>query len=168
MPQNIAWLPELALLEQCNGDWGSYLNTIYEYFLSDFVRKQSSFKGIKIAIKRHPLIDGKEATFWHLISEGSREDQRTPDIRRCERIRWPSPIIHHCSEQHIKIWFNRRKGETRVCLWLESEEYLVVLAERNNYLLLWTAYLVTRNHQKRKLEAEYIEYKKAEAAQGLS
>jgi hypothetical protein len=28
-----------------------------------------------------------------MIQEGRTEDERTPDLRRCERIRWPRPII---------------------------------------------------------------------------
>lgn len=40
------------------------------------------------------MADGKEATFWHMIQEGRIEEDRTPDIRRCERIRWPKPISH--------------------------------------------------------------------------
>ena len=50
-------------------------------------------------------------------------------------------------------------------MWLEDEEYIVVLSERKGYLLLWTAYMVTRLHEKRKLQKEFAAYKKAKAAQ---
>ncbi|MNH30689.1 hypothetical protein D3C79_909980 [compost metagenome] len=43
----------------------------------------------RLGLKRHPVIQGKEATFWHMISEGNDEAERLPDLRRCERIRWP-------------------------------------------------------------------------------
>jgi hypothetical protein len=119
---------------------------------------------VRLALKRHPVIQGKEATFWHLISEGKGEEERLPDLRRCERIRWPKPIIEHSDEATIKVWGNERKGEKRVCLWLEQEEYLVVLAERRGYILLWTAYLVKEKHRKVKLQKEYETYKKADAA----
>lgn len=88
-----------------------------------------------------------------------------PYLRRCERIRWPKPIIENYADiDNIKLWENERKGEKRICLWVEREEYLVVLAERKGFYLLWTAYLVTEDHRKRKLEKEYCEWKKAEAA----
>src|SRR4030043_2160634 len=29
-----------------------------------------------------------------------------------------------------------------ICLWFELEEYLVILAKRRGYVILWTAYLV--------------------------
>lgn len=53
----------------------------------------------------------------------------------------------------------RRHNERRILLWFEEYEYLVVLAERNGYCLLWTAYPVTRDHGKRKLLKEYTLYK---------
>ena len=108
-----------------------------------------------IALKRHPVIQGKEATFWHLISEGELESARLPDLRRCERIRWPRPVIEHASESVVKVWENERGSEKRVCLWLESAEYLVVLTRRKGYVLIWTAFPVTEAHRKRKLQREY-------------
>src|SRR5690606_25436480 len=149
------WLPSLVLLKDSKGDWQEYLNVLYEIFKSDFINSKCQYRGIKIAIKKHPQIDNKEATFWHLISEGKEEDERTPDLRRCERIRWPKPIIEKVPDKEIKVWQNKRGGETRLCIWLENAEYLVVLVERKNYLLLWTAYTVTKNHRKRKWQKEY-------------
>jgi hypothetical protein len=115
---------------------------------------------MKVVLKRHPVEKGKEATFWHLISEGKSEKDRLPDLRRCERIRWPRPIIEHYDQPAIKFWVNERKGEKRICLWIEGEEYLVVLAKRRGYVILWTAYLVTGTRRKMKLEKEYQTYKK--------
>lgn len=149
------WLPALVLLEENDGDWNKYLTLIYSYFRSDFIDNQCNFRGIKIAIKRHPQINNKEATFWHLITEGDNETERTPDLRRCERIRWSKPLIEKVPDETIKLWKNKRHNETRLCLWLEDAEYIVILAERKKYLLLWTAYTVTENHRKRKLQREY-------------
>ena len=100
-----------------------------------------------------------------MISEGTDEADRNPDFQRCRRIRWPRPIIEHADGLVVKIWENRRGSETRVCLWLENVEYLVVLALRRRYLLLWTAYPVTEPHRKRKLQKEYeAAHRKANAA----
>ena len=158
------WLPPLVLLATYGGEWEKYLKALYSFFKQDFIDSRPSFRGSKVAHKRLPVIEGKEATFWHLISEGNVEQDRLPDIRRCERIRWPRPIIERCDEGVIKIWENERKGQKRICLWLENHDYLVILAERKEYVLLWTAYLVTEPHRKRKLMKEYEEYKKASAA----
>ncbi|MGR3219888.1 MAG: hypothetical protein ACUZ8H_08750 [Candidatus Anammoxibacter sp.] len=117
----------------------------------DFVDSKPVYEGKKLALKKHPVVNGKEATFWHIIQEGKIEDERIPDFRRCERIRWPKPIIEKGYLKKLKIWKNRRKNENRICIWNEDKEYLVVLAERKGYILLWTAYLVLREHQKAKL-----------------
>ena len=106
---------------------------------------------------------GKEATFWHMIQEGEKEDERTPDFRRCERIRWPKPIIEHDSDPTIKSWRNLRKREKRICLWFDQENYLVILADRGQYILPWTAYLVEYPHQQRKLQKEYDRYGREKA-----
>ncbi len=147
------WLPDFVLFD---GDWDEYLEKIYAYFKADFVAIKPKYLGEELALKKHPMADGKEATFWHMIQEGRIEEDRTPDIRRCERIRWPKPIIEHSDkEDGIKVWENTRRNEKRICIWLESEEYLIILADRRNYILFWTAYLVTQEHRKKKLQREY-------------
>ncbi len=152
------WLPPLVLFNDYGGDWHSYLDAIYDYFKQDFVDSNPLFQGRRLGLKRHPLTHGKEATFWHLIQEGAVEEDRTPDFRRCERIRWPRPIIEHDAENAIKVWSNQRRREKRVCLWFEQENYLVILADRGKYILPWTAYLVEQPHRQRKLQREYDEY----------
>lgn len=155
MTQLPAWLPALALFTEYGGDWPRYLDALYGFFEDDFVRSKPVFRGETLALKHHPVVQGKEATFWHIISEGPQEDERLPDLRRCERVRWPRPVIDHADEPVLKVWRNDRHGEERVCLWFEDEEYLVVLARRSGYLLLWTAYPVTKPHRKRKLQKEF-------------
>lgn len=158
------WLPALVCLADFGGDWKRYEAALYAFFTQDFVEGRPLFEGKPLALKRHPMSQGKEATFWHIISEGDHEDERLPDMRRCERIRWPRPIIEHCDEPVVKVWGNERKGERRVCLWLERQEYLVILTRRREYVMLWTAYPVPQPHQQRKLQKEYEAYIKAKAA----
>ena len=164
MSQNYDWLPPLVLLENHDGNWEKYLEVIYAFYKQDFVEEKPVYLGRELAVKRHPMVDGKEATFWHIISEGKKESERLPNMRRCERIRWSRPIIEHVDEPKIKIWENQRRGETRILIWFEEKEYLIVLAERKSYLLFWTAYPVTNQHTKRKLQKEYEAFKKAGVA----
>lgn len=153
-------IPPLVTLQEYNGDYFTYEEAIYALFTKDFVDARPIFKGKALGLKRHPLFKGREATFWHIISEGSKENERTPDLRRYERILWPKVIIEICSStcKEIKIWKNRRKGETRILLWCERIEYLVILADRGSYILFWTSYPVFEEHIKRKLRKEYYEY----------
>jgi hypothetical protein len=160
----IAWLPGLILLEAFQGNWEDYFKEIYRVFVQDFIDAAPSFRGQKLRLKRYPIYNGKEATFWHLISEGKVEEERVPDLRRCERIRWPKPTIQNEADNHCKVWENERKGEKRILIWLEQENYIVVLAQRNGYFLPWTAFLITYEHQKRKYQKEYEAFKKTSAA----
>jgi hypothetical protein len=152
------WLPPLTLFTEYNGDWEAYLNAIYAYFKKDFIDNKPMFQGRRLGLKRHPLTKGKEATFWHMISEGLVEEKRIPDLRRCERIRWPKPVIEHSEDSGIKYWVSVKRNENRIHIWLEAEDYIVVLADRKGYLLPWTAFLVTKNHTRAKLRKEYEAY----------
>lgn len=156
------WLPPLVLLKDYGGDWSQYVEAVYACFQEDFIDSNPEFQGRRLGLKRHPLSNGKEATFWHLTSEGMDEATRTPDLRRCERIRWPRPVIANSEDDVVKVWTNVRTGakgeETRICLWLETQEYLVILADRKQYILPWTAYVVDRPHQKKKLQKEFEKY----------
>ena len=87
-------LPEIIELNQYGGNFQEYIEAIYKYFKEDFIEKQPSFRGQRLGLKRHPLFKDKEATFWHMTSEGEDEDERIPDLRRLERIKWPAYIIN--------------------------------------------------------------------------
>ena len=155
------WHPPLLLLNDHSGDWDAYLATIYAWFKQDFIDNKPVFQGRRLGLKHHPLTNGKEATFWHMISEGKEEADRIPDFRRCERIRWPKPVIEHDKDPRVKYWVSVKRNEDRIHIWLEEEDYVVVLADRGEYLLPWTAFLVTREHTKRKLRQEYDRYRRS-------
>ncbi len=159
------WLPPLIRLDEFGGEWSQYVEAVYACFKADFIDSQARCGKRAIRLKRHPLLDGKEATFWHITSEGKQEDKRVPDLRRCERIRWPRPIIEHHTHKSIRCWSNTRTGagrrnERRIVLWLYDDDYVVVLADRGRYVLLWTAYYVSWAHTRRKLLRDYEEYLK--------
>lgn len=158
MSESPDWLPALVLFEEFKGNWDSYLETIYTYFRQDFMDSHPVFQGRRLGLKRHPVTHGKEATFWHMISEGKVEKDRVPDFRRCERIRWPKPVIEHEKDPKVKYWVSVKRNENRIHIWLETEDYVVVLADRRGYLLLWTAFLITREHTRQKLRREYNAY----------
>lgn len=151
-------LPDLVLLEDYHGKWEDYLNALYGYFVQDFITAPPRFNGVRLALKRHPMIQGKEATFWHFISEGEEETSRLPDMRRCERIRWIKPIIESSSDSNVKMWEEKRGSETRVHLCYGNWEYLVVLAHRGSYILPWTAFYIEQEHRRKKLEKRYNDY----------
>ncbi len=152
------WLPSLVYFTDYDGDWNRYLDALYAFFKQDFIDSKPLFQGRRLGLKRHPMTHGKEATFWHMISEGKNEDERLPDFRRCERIRWPKPVIEHSSDTGVKYWVSVKNKENRIHIWLEDEDYIVVLAERKGFLLPWTAFTVNREHTRRKLKKECEAY----------
>ncbi len=152
------WLPGLVLLEQFGGNWEEYVQAVYQYLKSDFITSRPDFESKKVGLRREPLYLGKEFGFWHCTSEGGKEDERTPDIRRCERIRWPKPVVLHADDKRIRWWKNKRGSDNRVVLWFYDKDYVVILSDRKNYFLLWTTYLVKYEHTKNKLMKEFEEY----------
>jgi hypothetical protein len=149
------WLPDLLLFSSYQGDWDRYQEALYEVFREDFIRNPPpTYAGKRFALKRHPLVLGKEATFRHLISEGPVEAARSPDLRRCERIRWPRALML-APDHAVRRWQTRRGTEDRPLIALPDFSYVVVLADRGEYVLLWTAYQVEEDHRRRKLRRDY-------------
>lgn len=159
---NPEWLPLQVLLEDYGGAWNDYFDAVYKIFHEDFVLSKPIFKGKRLGLKRHPEYDGKSATFWHMISTGDNEIERVPDIRRCERIGWPKPIIDNSPCPCLKVWAEPKGNSQRIHIWFEGENYLVVLDARKDYILPWTAFHIEKNHQKEKYNKRWERYKSTE------
>lgn len=153
-------LPPLIELTDFKGDFQRYLEAVYDLFKKDFIDNRPCFEGKRLGLKKYPMSEGKEATFWHMTSEGEEEAERTPDLRRLERIKWPASLINDSQHPYLKVWENTRGNKTNILIFHEKERYLVVLRKHENYLLPWTAYLVEYEPRLRKLMNEYKAYKK--------
>lgn len=160
-----AWLPDLLLFKDSNGDWKVYLEKLHQQFLQDFEYSKPTWPSKRVGLKRHPEYDGKSATFWHMISEGESEQDRTPDFRRCERIAWPRPIMDEFDHSspgattcRIHWWCETRRGEVRYMLALDDFSYLVVVADRGEFVLPWTAFTLQYEHEKRKKRKAWQTY----------
>lgn len=162
--ENYLKLPDLLLMESYNGDWIKYYEEVYKIFKKDFIDSRTEYKGRPVNLKKHPIVDGKECTFYHLTHEGNDENERKPNIRRMERIRWPKFIIKNSEDSYLKIWKNVRKRDKRILIWHTKEKYLLVLADREKYVLPWTAYVIEQNHRIVKLMKEYQAFIKTEPA----
>ncbi len=152
-------LPEIIRLEDYGGDIIRYMEVIYAVFRKDFVDKQPAFEGRQLKLKKYPLVDGKECTFYHFTHDGDIETERLPNLRRMERIPFPCPMIENSNHPYLKVWKNRRGTKNRILIFHEAESYLVVLEDRVKYILPWTAYLVEFDNRKRRLLKEYAAYK---------
>ena len=157
---NQIWLPPLVLFQDSGGDWDCYVELLYKWFSEDFLQSKPAWPGKRVQLKRYPLSQGKEATFWHMVSTGDNEDSRLPDLRRCERIRWPQPVMEAFSGGHshptspIVWWKSERRGESRFLIAPPDFSYLVVVADRGDYVLPWTHFVVEQAHRQVKLRRE--------------
>ncbi|MEI6089397.1 MAG: hypothetical protein WCR42_03005 [bacterium] len=159
-------LPEKILLDDFNGDWMKFENAVYQAFYNDFVRTKPTFRETKIELKSPLLEDGREYTFYHMVSSGYDESSRKPDLRRYERIKWAKPTIEQCDNWSLKVWPQERNGKNRICIWLELDDepdYIVVLDVRKNYILLWTTFTLNYKHEKKKKMKEYQEFLKGKS-----
>lgn len=154
MPTSLDWLPPLITLSDHDGKFDPFLEAVYKAFCDDFVHSKPSYDGKPFGLKKHPIELNKEATFWHVVSQGSTEADRNICLQRCERIRWPRPIIEAAMSGKVRIWKNSRRSEDRIVLAVDDFSYVVVLAERAAFVLLWTAYIVEQDHSRRQKEYE--------------
>jgi len=149
-----SWLPDALRYSDFDGDWERFLATVYQIFERDFKKSRPSYRGFPLKYDSR-IEDGKEAGFWHMTC---RDDPKTKyrelDIRRCERIPWPRPMIEHSQDKQLSAWKNKRGKEIRILLWLEGMDYLVVLKESRNTVILLTAYCTDRDHTRNKLRSE--------------
>ena len=139
---------DLPQLELMFNPWQQYEDHLYDIYLSTVVNGGLHFNGFPIKSQYRPETNGKGFSFWHLISEGDNEEERTPCPRRCERIRWFAWLIENvnaCSE--ISWWENKRGSNTHVVIWLEHEKFALILAKRGGYYLIKTAYVVKSNRE---------------------
>ena len=103
------WLPELVELSDYHGSWDHYLEAVYGLFRQDFITTHPIFRGLPVKVLITNKSEGKEETFWHIISEGKNEENRDIDPERCKRIRWPKPIIDNSETEIIlQIWETKR------------------------------------------------------------
>jgi len=61
------WLPEEIDFSKFS-NFNDIINYAYTIFSEDFIENQISFLGLPVYLKRSPLKNGKDATFFHLLT----------------------------------------------------------------------------------------------------
>lgn len=153
---------DLPPLEPFCGDWTAYIERIYQIYRETILKNNPKYRNFPVKPRYTPEVKGKHHGFWHLTSEGDKEDEREPCLFRCERIRWIRWLIdnlNQCAE--ISVWHETRNNTSEVVIWLESEDYVVVLSERRDYWLLKTAYLIKYDNKRKQLRKNREKYMKA-------
>lgn len=159
-------LPRRVCLQDYGGDYHRYIDAIYEIFENDFIRKKTCLGSHELRLKFHPIFQERAYTFYHMTHKGEKEDERIPDLQRCECMPWAKPTIEHVTHWKLKFWRqNRRRSKDRMCICFENPDddiagYFVIVEVRADYVLLWTAFVSEYNHEMRKKLQEYAQWKK--------
>jgi len=165
MNQSPDWLEPLIRLEDFNGDSEAYIANLFSVFTRDFINTIPTFRGKKIFYDKKDDA-GKPQAFTHITTEENRQTkQRELCLRRCERIAWIKAVIEHANDPKILVWEREQKTSkrraVRTFLFLENEDFLVILQEIKWGHYLITAIYVDNPNQKRKHLKAYETYKKA-------
>ncbi len=146
-----------------HGDWPEYEDEIYQIYRDEVVNGGLSYNNLPVRCRYRPPSRGKGYGFWKIIEGDPDDPSRLPEIDRCERISWIAWIITHVKKDpRISFWVERNRSSTDIMLWIEKEDYLVILSRRSGYYLLTTAYCITNEHKRRKLRRKREEYWKAQ------
>lgn len=157
--------PNLITFEEHGNDWQTYIDAVYTIFKADFILSQPK-RGLHFIFVRPTIEDqNKERAFWHITSTGKIESERTPDLRRCERIRFPKPMVELDKAPNLKIWekevqMSGKRIEKRLHISTEDFSYLVVLSplEKGYKRYLITTFYLEQNHQRVKNKKSYDDF----------
>jgi len=157
------FLPPLLTLEDVDYDPNRLIMEAYRIFRKDFIDNKPYFHATPIKLAQGIGNDGKENTFWHIISGTDKKNNnfKDPNPNRIKYIRWISPIIANSNNNEILCFEKNIKKKKRILLWYKNEDYLVVLERRNNYIILWTAYPIEYPNLRNDLIKDYNNYIKA-------
>lgn len=145
------------ILKSDNETFKDYENRIYSAFKTSFgnIKLNFTINEKPIRFRYHPFVEEKEEVFWHIVTTEN-NGARLKDSNRYSRIKWSEYVLFNCfeaNEECSKAWI--RSKNKRIHVWCTSIQYLVVLEERNDYVLFITAFPVNRRHTKEKLLSEY-------------
>ncbi len=169
MRSEVCWLPGLECYGGTGQDWNIYENRLYAIFKAAFIDSKPVYDGKPVNIRFKPVVNGKAEAFYHVTCRDYHlVEERCPDYRRCERIRWVRSFIENyncdatrCPEcDGVKVWQELAPKGTnlRVHILLEEERYMVILELRESYNLLITAFFIDQDHTLRTQLRHYQAY----------
>jgi hypothetical protein len=152
-----AWLPRLL---DTDGDWQAVVARLYAAFCADFGAGNLTLNGLPVGCDMRHCEDGKEEAFWHLITGLDRDSgQRLFESERARRLLWCGAVIRNPGDGAVLQWQYREKGALRTYLWLQHEDYVVVLqgapSRRPQRYILLTAFHLSGESQRRNMRRRY-------------
>lgn len=142
-------LEDLHTYKDFNNNFTEYEDYLYSIFLKDLFNMKIFYKEKPVSLKKHPMYNDKEESFYHLTCKNYEWDisKRDPDFRRSERLHWIKQSIEtNHSLTYKKDCFLVYKKETnnkvRTHLLNKEDRYIIILEERKDYYLLITAFYI--------------------------
>ncbi len=136
----------------------STFNELYEIFLDDFISHNTSYLSYNVWVFPEQE-DNKHTVFWHITSKDDTDTgYRLPDLLRCARLPWISPMILHCPDNNMMLnWdYEEGNGVIKTYIWLVNLDFVVILKRYNDRSRrLVTAYFLEYGNTKRKMRRKY-------------
>lgn len=142
------------------GDATLYKEVLYSVFQKDFLSGNLQFKGKNVDIIHEKFFEGKERSFWHIISEGDEDINRSLNIERCASLPWARPLIeddNSCERYRTWVKFHDKSKKDRYYIWCTEVNYMVILEDRNTHYKLITAYNVLP-YKVNSYKKDYLKY----------
>ncbi len=130
------WLPDMA----CVNPWTERTyDLLYAIFCRDIRDHDLRYIGNKVWIFRD-MEDGREKIFWHLTTRSAKkvkiprrkkkfypsgqtyiEEDRYPDLRRCERLPWVRPMVENAEAPEVLAWdYEEGDSQVKTYVWLKD------------------------------------------------
>lgn len=160
MYANCRKLPSRLEWSMFRGDAHRYKEALYLVFKRDFLTGNLQFRGKNVDIIHEKFFEGKERSFWHIISEGDADAERELNTDRCASISWARPLIEddgNCDKYRIWVKWHDKSKRDRYYIWCTEVNYMVILEDRDTHFKLITAYNVLE-YKVKSYEKEYKKF----------
>lgn len=158
-PQGGQRLPKQFELRGFEGSLQDYIDALYAQYRELLDDPDVRPWGKPLVAWGEATPDGRDETFWHLITKGP-NDARTLDLERCARLPWTVDIVRRFARDEIRVcwWRERRRGKGgKVMVADVNFKHVVSLRESGAAVWLGTAYPTggksRRNHMRRAAES---------------
>lgn len=137
----------------------AYIDTCEKVFRDGF-SPQVLIAGRRFTANMRDMADGRPARFWHAVSEGREEEERTIALPRCEHLPWIRAIMEGAARGVCPIWHGE---EGKVAASTPDFDYLVVsreiqIRERDERILLFiTAFPIEHAHRRDKHRKQHAD-----------
>ncbi len=166
------WLPDMV----CVNPWTDRTyDLLYEIFCRDIRDHDLRYIGNLVWIFKD-MEDGREKIFWHLTTRSAKKEKiprrkrkfyppgqtyidedRYPDLRRCERLTWVRALIENAEAPEVMAWdYEEGDADIKTYVWFKGYDFVVIMKKvRNNRRRLITSFYVDKEYKRQDFERKY-------------